>query len=648
MSRLHHGHAAFHLNHRQSKRSHLESMMDQLPNLSRRDNTCGKDDKAVQCAKPAESNSITIPVVLAVVYVLSSKIAFMMADLWSRIPVVSAVILFLYLHRRHVRKQRQEDANDPHKSLDFGITMANAGASKKSHSGGAETTELGTEKSLRRDRYVSMDMGPGSPYILPPGLQGSRESLHSLSRNMNTTDDPYRPATSHASPDSPHSYPRSRGFGDDSSSLASGRYANENMNQNLLGNAQGISRSTPPSVHSPQQVNPVVPAIRAPETQPARKPFTTSNAGPSLSAPVQLDPRNSYMGKDSADIQKSNHYLGPLIHSREPSADLHPQSPDPAPSNTPLVSTSAPTLQKTSSRKSPPPKIITTSAPSRPPRLQSLKAPTVPIYEGKSFDDTNDYGDTFKLTPPSPRQPPMPPKNNTRHNQSQERMPLEDDYHIRELHAPLGVHDSRRVSMGVRPLPPDDPTDNPEQRANRIRSFYKEYFDDSKSAPSAPAGAYVEDYDQNYQGDKGEYVAAQPQFAVPYARRAMTPPPRAPPRFQGGARHQQSFSGSGRSMTPGLRPFSPASSRQFGPSGRGSPRPNLPPPSPLRILPTPHLMKEDAFALPTDFAPPNSYKDRAAGRPESPLGGLRPYSPMVPAHLPLASSFDDLSVMPSP
>lgn len=54
--------------------------MDQLPNLSRRDNTCGEDDKAAQCAKPAESNSITIPVVLAVVYVLFPKIELIIAD----------------------------------------------------------------------------------------------------------------------------------------------------------------------------------------------------------------------------------------------------------------------------------------------------------------------------------------------------------------------------------------------------------------------------------------------------------------------------------------------------------------------------------------------------------------------------------------
>ena len=67
MARINHGHAAFHLEHRNPKPSPLGLMTAQLPSLSRRDNTCGKDDKAVQCAKPADSNNITIPVVLAVV-----------------------------------------------------------------------------------------------------------------------------------------------------------------------------------------------------------------------------------------------------------------------------------------------------------------------------------------------------------------------------------------------------------------------------------------------------------------------------------------------------------------------------------------------------------------------------------------------------
>ncbi len=100
-------------------------------------------------------------------------------------------------------------------------------------------------------------------------------------------------------------------------------------------------------------------------------------------------------------------------------------------------------------------------------------------------------------------------------------------------------------------------------------------------------------------------------------------------------------------MKPGPRAFS-SQSGQVGPANRGPRGKPMPPPAPLRVLPTPHLLQEDSFALPIDFAPPTSYKDRQAGRPESPLGGARPYSPQLPAHIPLASSFDDLSAMPSP
>ncbi len=208
--------------------------------------------------------------------------------------------------------------------------------------------------------------------------------------------------------------------------------------------------------------------------------------------------------------------------------------------------------------------------------------------------------------------------------------------------------------MGFRPLPPDDPTDNAEQRAIRIRSFYREYFDDSKPGPMRAQGDYTEDHNGSYLGGGAYYgpsghFAAQAPFAEPPTRRAMTPPPRAPPRFQGPARpHASSVSG-GRLAPrgPGPRSFSSASDR-VGLPPRGSSRPALPTPGPLRILPSPHLVKEDSFGIPIDFAPPTSYKDRQAGRPDSPQGGMRPYSPMVPAHLPLASAFDDLSVMPSP
>lgn len=652
---MRHSHVAYHLQHREQMPYPLEYIIAQLPDLSKRDssessstssNVCTKDDKSVQCAKPADSNNITLPIVLGIV-----------------IPLCGAIVLFFVLHRRHVRKLRLEDANDPHKSLDFGMDTSKAQTAGRQNGNKdvseAPMTDLGVEKSLRRERGMSMDVG--SPYLLPPGLQSSRESLHSLSRTVHNGDDRYRPATTLISDESSmHNYTKAQRMTDDSSSYTgsgtSGRgYGSDNMNHKLLANAQGISRSFPPTQLSPSVDQSKIPEIRTSEAERpiTRKPSSAVGTTSSLSPLAPPDTRDSYMGKESAELRKSNNYLGHLIHSREPSADMLSQPQQSAARNMPIESSPSATLQHTASRKSPPPAIKTTSEASRPPRLQSLEAPTEPMYQGKFIDEATDY-EAFSVTPPSPTQASRQQQHINIPTSGPESTPLQDEYTLGGAEAPMLGYDVRRLSMGFRPLPPDDPTDNPEQRANRIRSFYKEYFDDSRPGPAqAPAGTYVEDYDQGYLRDgavfdptSGQFVVAQPQLSEPYGRRAMTPPPRAPPRFQGPARHHATLSG-GRFVQPGARAFSSASGH-FNPSGRGPPRKALPPPGPLRVLPSPHLLKEDSFALPIDFAPPNSYKDRQAGRPESSRGGMRPFSPMLPAHLPLASSFDDLSVMPSP
>ena len=673
MARMRHSHVAFHVQHRETMSSPLNYITAERPKFSKRDssessstssNTCTKDDKSVQCAKPADSNNITVPVVLGIVYVFPhDSMDESKADFKSSIPLVVAIVVFFILHRRHVRKLRQEDANDPHKSLDFGMdpsqTQTASGKNGKMGISEAPMMDLGVEKSLRRERGMSMDVG--SPYLLPPGLQSSRESLHSLSRTVHNGDDRYRPATTLTSDES-SSLPKGQGMADDSSSYAgsgvSGRgYGSDNMTQNLLASAQSISQSAPPAQRSLPVNKSNIPEIRMSETerQVTRKPSPAIGNTSSLSPLAPPDTRDSYMGKESAELRKSNNYLGHLIHSREPSADLLSQSQNSAAKNSPLDSSPSATLQRTASRKSPPPPINTMSEASRPPRLQSLKASIEPIYQGKFSDDAGDYGKALNVTPPSSTQTSEQSRYNDNHKLASEVKPLQDGYTLGAAKTPMLNYDVRRLSMGFRPLPPDDPTDNPEQRANRIRSFYKEYFDDSRPGPAqAPAGTYVEDYDSGYLGDgaifdptSGQLVVAQPQFSEPYTRRAMTPPPRAPPRFQGPARHHATLSGGGRFVKPGARAFSSASSH-LSPSNRSSSRKALPTPGPLRILPSPHLLKEDSFVLPIDYAPPNSFRDRQAGRPESPRGGMRPYSPMLPAHLPLASSFDDLSIMPSP
>ena len=588
------------------------------------------------------------------------------ADKVLSIPLAIAIVILVYLHRRHVKKLRSEDANDPHKSLDFGMDPSAEGfqgtkKGKKGRKDGPEMTitDLGTEKASRRPRGLSMDMDIGSPYVLPAGLSGSRESLHSMSRTIQSRDDRYRPATTFIPNDtsSVHSYP-SRRAADDSSSYAgsgsSGRGRNDSMNQNLLSNAQRMSRSVPPIPRNPSpQVGSNEPHLQQPGGA-LQVPPKTLSPGPldaRLAAPSSVETRDSYTSSNGVDLRKSNNYLGPLIHSRDTSTDLLSNSPSEGQkSQTP--NGHLPALQQSGTRKSPPPTIGTSAVAVRPPRKASLKAASHSSQEPNFLDDASDYGDSFKVTPPSPKNTrSRQPSLTTR--QSEQTLPPVVESHVEGLAEPDLGFDPRRLSMGFRPLPPDDPTDNPEQRANRIRSFYKEYFDESKQAPVPAAGQYYEDYDSSYLGDaaiydpaSGQFVIAQPQHSQAYGRRAMTPPPRAPPRFRGAPLHYASMSGN-RITPPGPRAFSSASGR-FGPPARGAPRKQAPPPQPLRVLPSPHLLKEDSFALPIDFAPPSGYKDRAAGRPESPRGGMRAFSPMVPAHLPLASSFDDLSVMPSP
>jgi hypothetical protein len=273
------------------------------------------------------------------------------------------------------------------------------------------------------------------------------------------------------------------------------------------------------------------------------------------------------------------------------------------------------------------------------------------------------------------------------------------------LAVPHADRAQQRLSVLMRPLPAEDPTENPEERANRIRSFYKEYFDDSKPFTSqvalpSQAADYYEDYGSEYQNgatvydaESNGFVVAAAPYAEPVTRRAMTPPPRAPPRFQPGFQQgpprgrPRNFSNAGPGLPMSPMPprkqsamnnhmmpprgqsamsnhmmsprnqsamsnhmLSPRNQSAMSSRSRGPPKRPMPPPQPLNSLPTPHQLKnDDAIFSAADFAPPISFRDRQAGRrPDSPLGAQRPYSPTVRAFVPLASSFEDLAAIPSP
>lgn len=454
--------------------------------------------------------------------------------------MAAALVLFL-LHRRVKRKHAQEDRDDKYKSLDFGLDAVPAKG--RGPKGVPEMRVTDMEKSTQdmlRNRGLSLDMT--APYLLPSALNTSTSSLHSMTRTLSDSADPYRPVTMvRSDSESMHSSRPKPGNASVYTDVS------ESNNARLLSRADPFSDPSTPD--SPQSLQ----SLQYPAAVPA-----------------------------------------PVERSR-------PAPPPPAHLNNSFAASAAP-------RTKPAPPNLTMPTP-----------------------------DAFQVTPPSPPRhngPPVPPAHVTPPSPpARQHQPANARY---SLEAPAqdslqaAASDMRRVSvMGLRPLPPDHPDDNPEQRANRIRSFYKEYFDDSKPNPQ---GQYQNEYEADIYADYNAYMYDAPQapFAQPMARRAMTPPPRV---GGGRVRSNTSFGSTGHIANPAFR------------RPPQQPKKQLPPPIALQNLPTPSALTDDMTFTPTLFAPPVSYRDRQNGRtPESPS---RPYSPSVRAFTPLATSFDDLSVIPS-
>lgn len=559
------------------------------------------------------------------------------------IPLTCAFIAFFFLHRRHVKKLRLEDANDKHKSLDFGLDDMPSGRVKKGST--ANGSSPMAEKSSRHAAHgVSMDLTLSSPYLLPPGLNGSHESIHSLSRSLHGEDDKYRTVAGFTAGDSSsmRSYsPSFRRGADDASTHTSpsAKYPyGDDMNQNLLKNAQRMSRS-PPII----------------QTDPAESDLgQASNRSPSNSEYIAFSPSRGQLAvptavtnfddlsvgndneKEPSVLRKSNNYLGALIHRGDASSpDNQGEHNTQAEKRNPLPSDS----EKKEAMPDATSKAFEFKLEAHPDHnVPSAQTPRISL---PLEDDKSDYGDEptpFKHVTPQVQvqKPETAPVNRPPSTHETYDSYYDGGYQV----------DTRRLTMGIRPLPPEDPSENPEQRANRIRSFYKEYFDESK-----PQGDYYEDYDTTAYSAYDPFGQGAPRpFAQPEGRRAMTPPPRMPPLP---AQYRQRNPDIGppasashsvaTSVSSGPRAYSSASGRL----ASRAPKKPLPPPSPLHVLPTPHKLKDDSF-LPIDFAPGMNAHDRRYGRPETPQGGLKPYMLTVPAHVPLASSYDDLAILPSP
>ncbi|TKA76375.1 hypothetical protein B0A49_04227 [Cryomyces minteri] len=630
MNRLHHSHNVFHSTRNaaaapEALQLPLEVVPTAAPTVTRTlarradtttssssvTRTCAANDNSAICQKPTNS-SATLPITLGAV-----------------IPITCALIVLFFLHRRHVKKTRKEDADDKYRSLDFGMDEVPAGKGKKTSAKDvSKMTITDAEKSVRRGRGLSLDMG--NPYLLSAGLQDSRSSVHSLSRTLRDGADPYRSVTVMKSDsDLSRSYlagahPRSDNASTYTTNTRSSGGVNDGANSYLLKNASKMSRSFAPSESNAtsSQATPLhgSPIIQHPE--PARTTPPPRNA--SLPPPAIL------IGGQAPTTDYPQTYSQHTYQERS--------------------ATSAYYMPRAETYKQPTRAVNQLPFDPRQPRLQSMEAS---IYDARSSDFVGDSarGSAVQTTSPSPVLPPQIDFQETGRHSLDAPIPAV----VEPAPQGLGVYgfdqDGRRVSMNVRPLPPDDPTDSPEQRANRIRSFYKEYFDDSKSvhAKQQPSAVYYEDNDQSYLTNGAVRVPqARAPYAQPVGSRAMSPSSRGPPHLIRAADGRASNMSNSRYMPPGYQqPRSAMSQQSMRP--QETPKRRGPPPAPLQSLPTPHLLKEDSMVFsPIDFAPPATYRDRVAGRPESPLGVQRPYSPSVPVHVPLVTSFDDLSVMPSP
>lgn len=634
------------------------------------------------------------------------------------IPIVVVLGVLLYLHRRGVKREKLEDVQDTHKSMDFGT-----GETGKKKLGRKSFMLGGGEKGMGHSKsQLSMDMNLSSPYLLPPGLQQSRESLHSLARSLgNDHEDRYQYVATYVASDagSLRSFNPNKDNGSMYTKTSSKRFSA------VTGKSFGTTKMGPRQNSFPK--SPTTPS----PSENKKDPFATPTV-----------PEPAYKGASPVESHGPIVPVKPIIPEIGSISDYGDKDD--------IDTAKVPVLQQPPPAKA---KDTQTSYLAELPGSSIGMAQTgndfplppnrnnEPAGLGLNFDFPQQTSPAIGVAYDEPRSAPIQGKDQQDNYDYHEYQPQNqssdyygmDDYEDygrgRSAHRPgspnaetqqhgLGVpqQETKRLSVGFRPLPPDEITESedPEYRANRIRSFYKEYFDDSKEAPppmpALPAQhqqqqqqhnqhhnqqgspQYYEDYDQGYLGDAAAYFDPDSNaFVMPYAepvtRRAMTPPPSGN-RFRGGPGgpgprgpqypHGPHGSVGGMSMQGGPR-GRPRAGSAYGPrapSGAGSragsragssigPRPDSsasngrwrqppkkkgPPPAALTTLPTPSKLRDDSFAImgAIDFAPPETFKDQAAGRSQSPLGERRVYSPRVPVATPLVTAFDELSALPSP
>jgi hypothetical protein len=552
----------------------------------------------------------------------------------SRLPLAAIIISLLWLHRRHNQKLRREDATDPHKDLDFGLgdaPVTGKGGKRRSMMmmGGGKEKDHGA-----RFKQMSMDLNMSSPYLLPPGMQGSRESIQSLAKSIDPHHDPYRPVAQLAADNASI---RSTSRGPPESLYAASSHEKDigrSRSPNGAGayNARQNSFPKPPVPTAEQkrmEAQSALPelSIPAPAKDPFRSPSEMSR--PSIDSAHFPDEQDFVAMPAAPEIQEpapaTQRTMDRPVPENQPVRSdsgsssgvvQHDYTEDRHRSQQAVIHERGPSVTNNGPLPSPPQEALPVSPQPQRPAEQAAAAPI--LEEPQEYYDFDNYAEM----------PQGDYEQQGHHDDEQNgrgRSVYRDtvtsvyDQEPQPTQGGLGVpqQDGRRLSVGFRPLPPDELMDNedPETRANRIRSFYKEYFDDSAPKPDVPevpqqyfaaqqqqrsqqqanrgpgSVNYYEDYNQNYGGHGAEEPYYDPDtnsfvmpYAQPVARRAMTPPPSGsrfngprgppgPPRgmhgSMGGGMGMPGPRGPGYGPGYGSRPGSGASGR-YGPPRPGS------------------------------------------------------------------------------
>ncbi|KAK7204455.1 hypothetical protein BZA70DRAFT_280795 [Myxozyma melibiosi] len=294
-------------------------------------------------------------------------------------------------------------------------------------------------------------------------------------------------------------------------------------------------------------------------------------------------------------------------------------------------------------------------------RRESEAADSVSFYAAQSELSQSEVEQSDNDSDYDQQQPPIPPVHATspaRTLQQQQYKAVEDS----ALHVPHSESDIDRSKSLSKPA-------DAEERAHRLRSFYKDYFEQPQQALPNSSPALGHGF-SNTVDDSGIAYDSTGRIATRADKRPFAIAPNA----TGNMPRSMSFE-PGRPMAevsneqynhypPQLpaTPQTPTSQyqpyRAAGSAGSsGKQRPKLPPLLPLSALPTPHKMgKDDFLASPTAFAPPSSRKRGPASAVGSPVSsptiaqrewaGVELRSIPSPHNIRLSKTYSEMEYLP--